>query len=342
MSPRARTRDKDMPTYVHWKNGAWRFKTPAHLRPYVPDRKSWIRLGTDKQEALREYAKLMGNLSKESGMAKLMNRYEAEVIPTKAPRTQRDNHKELKRLREVFDQMHPLEIRTIHCQQYLDLRGKQSKTQANHEINLLSSIFRYAKRWGVVDANPVQGVERHKSKPRDRLPEPWEIDEFLSVATPFIKAWVNVKLMTGLRQGDILALKVDVLRADGIHGRASKTGKRYFVPMDEELKEALRQLMACNRIQGLTVVCNARGEPMSEDTFRNRWKDVMTKALENTKLKERFTEHDLRARYATDLNERGGDVQQALQHTSRNTTDGYIRSKRPSTIPVVSRRKRGE
>ncbi|WP_428398207.1 tyrosine-type recombinase/integrase [Marinobacter salarius] len=342
MSPRRKTTNLDMPTHVHWKNGAWRFKTPKHLIPFVPGRKTWLKLGTEKREALQEYAKLMGNLSNESGMSKLFNRYEADVIPTKAPRTQKDNRKELKQLRSVFGNMHPAELTTMHCQQYLDIRGKQSKTQANHEIALLSHIFRKAMQWGVVNSNPVKGVEKHRVKARDRNPEHWEIDEFLSVATPFITAWVDFKLMTGLRQGDILALKVDVLRTDGIWGRASKTGKRYFVEMDNELKAAIKALMACNRVQGLTVVCNRSGQPLTEDAFRNRWQDVMNKALAETKLSERFTEHDLRARYATDLDEMGGDVQESLQHSDRRTSDTYIRSKRPSKITVLSRKKSGE
>lgn len=53
MSPKPRSRNQDMPTYVHWKNGKWRFKTPAHLRNYVPGRKTWITLSTDKKEALK-------------------------------------------------------------------------------------------------------------------------------------------------------------------------------------------------------------------------------------------------------------------------------------------------
>jgi len=342
VSPKPKTRDKYMPTYVHWQNGAWRFKTPKHLLPYVPERKTWIRLGVDKQEALKEYAKLMGNLSNESAMSKLFNRYEAEVIPTKAPRTQRDNKKELKNLRSVFGNMHPVEITTMHCQQYLDIRGQSSKTQANHEIALLSHIFRKAMQWGIVDRNPVRGVEKHKVKARDRNPEHWEIDLFLSVASPFIQAWVDFKLMTGLRQGDILAMKVDILRADGIWGRASKTGKRYFVEMDSELKAAINALMACNRVQGLTVVCNRSGQPLTEDAFRNRWQDAMNKALADTDLSERFTEHDLRARYATDLDEQGGDVQESLQHGDRRTSDTYIRHKRPSRITVLSRKKSGQ
>ncbi len=342
MSPRRRTKNLDMPTHVHWKNGAWRFKTPKHLVMFVPGRKTWIKLGTERQEALNEYAKLMGNLTNESGMSKLFGRYEADVIPTKAARTQRDNLKELKRLREVFGNMHPAELNTMHCQQYLDIRGKQSKTQANHEIALLSHIFRKAMQWGVVNSNPVRGVEKHKVKARDRYVEDWELDQFLSVATDFIKAWVDVKLMTGLRQGDLLALPLNALRDDGIAFTSRKTGRKGFIAWTPELKRAVTTLKACNSIQGLTVVCDRKGKPLSESAFQNRWRAVMTLALEKTELKERFTEHDLRAKHATDVDAAGGDATANLLHDDKRTTKTYLRSKKAVQITALNRKKSGE
>jgi integrase len=339
MSPRPRSRDKDMPTYVHWKNGAWRYKTPAHLRNYVSGRKTWVTLGTDKKEALKKYAELVGNLSAESGMSKLFNRYAAEVIPSKAPRTQKDNTKELKKLRGVFGEMHPSELSTMHCQQYLDVRGQSSKTQANHEIALLSHIFRKAMQWGIVDRNPVKGVEKHKAVARDRYVEDWELDEFLSVATPFILAWVEVKVMTGLRQGDMLAMPLSALRDDGIRFKSSKTGRKGFIPWTRELKMAVAALTACNRKNGLTIVCNRSGKPLSDSSFQNRWRAVMTRALENTDLAERFTEHDLRAKHATDVDAAGGDATANLLHDDKRTTEDYLRAKKSVTITAWNRKK---
>lgn len=342
MSPKPKTLNRDMPTYVSWKNGAWRFKTPKHLLAYVSGRKTWIKLGVDKQEALKRYAEIMGNLSQESGMSKLLNRYEADVIPAKAPRTQKDNLKELKQLRSVFGEMHPSEITTMHCQQYLDLRGKSSKTQANHEIALLSHIFRKAMQWGIVDRNPVKGVEKHKIKARDRYVEDWELDEFLSVATAFIKAWVEFKMITGLRQGDILALPLNSLREDGIAVKTSKTGRRGIIPWVPELRKAVDALKACNTKQGLTLVCDRSGKPLNDSAFQNRWGTCMRKALAETELTERFTEHDLRARHATIVDDEGGNATDNLLHDDSRTTKTYLRSRKSTTITPLIRKKSGE
>jgi len=342
MSPRKRTADNGMPPYVYWKNGAWRLMAPPHLKVYLPEQKSWYRLGAEKHEALNRYAELMGNLQKETGMAKLFNRYEAEVIPHKAPRTQKDNRKELAKLRAVFEKMHPSQLTTQHCQQYLDHRGKQSRTQANHEIALLSHICRKAMQWGIITQNPVKGVEKHKIKPRDRYVEDWELDEFLSVASPFLKAYVEFKLLTGLRQGDILALPLNALRDDGIAVKTGKTGRRGLISWVPELRKAVADLKACNTKQGLTLVCDRFGKPMNDSAFHNRLGSCMRKALAETRLKERFTEHDLRAKHATELDESGGNATDNLLHDDSRTTKTYLRSRKSTTITPLVRKRGGE
>ena len=272
-------------------------------------------------------------------MSKLFNRYAAEVNPSKAPRTQKDNTKELKKLRSVFGEMHPSELSTMHCQQYLDERGDSSKTQANHEIALLSRIFRKAMQWGVVDRNPVKGVEKHKAIARHRYVEDWELDEFLSVSTPFFLAWVNVKMMTGLRQGDMLAMLLSSLRDDGIRFKSRKTGRKGFISWAPELKMAVTALKACNQKQGLTIVCDRSGKAMSDSAFQNRWRAVMTRALEKTELTERFTEHDLRAKHATDVDAAGGNATANLLHDDKRTTEDYLRAKKSVTIKAWNRKK---
>jgi len=112
--------------------------------------------------------------------------------------------------------------------------------------------------------------------------------------------------MAGLRQGDMLAIPLSALRDDGIRFKSCKTGRKGFIPWTPEPKMAVTTLKACNQKQGLTIVCDSGGKPMSDSAFQNRWRAVMTRALESTDLVERFTEHDLRAKHATDADAAGG------------------------------------
>lgn len=59
-------------------------------------------------------------------------RYEREVIPAKARRTQTDNLKELARLRAVFGRVLIDSIKPHHVRAYLDKRGESAKVRANH------------------------------------------------------------------------------------------------------------------------------------------------------------------------------------------------------------------
>jgi integrase len=58
----------------------------------------------------------------------------------------------------------------------------------------------------------------------------------------------------------------------------------------------------------------------------------MKKALAETKLQERFTEHDLRAVTGTAADESGMDAKELLGHSNQKTTEVYLRSKSPTRI----------
>lgn len=96
-------------------------------------------------------------------------RYEREVTPTKAPRAQKDNLKELDRLRSVFGAVLIEAIKPHHVRSYLDKRGQTAKARANREKALVSHVFNQAREWGYTDApNPCQGVKGYTETGRDR------------------------------------------------------------------------------------------------------------------------------------------------------------------------------
>lgn len=68
--------------------------------------------------------------------------------------------------------MRLVDIKPKHIGLYLD--GHLSRVSANHEIALLSRMYRYAKRGGWISGNPCVEVDKNKEKARDRYPEDWE------------------------------------------------------------------------------------------------------------------------------------------------------------------------
>ena len=70
--------------------------------PYFVDRaEKWHNLGRDHMEALMHYAKLNTAEGPVTTMAQIMGRYAAEVLPTKAPSTQKGQRRELELLQSL-------------------------------------------------------------------------------------------------------------------------------------------------------------------------------------------------------------------------------------------------
>lgn len=329
---RPRKTNKHLPARVyHIHNAFW----------YVDPTGKWNKLGRDLPAAMVEYARLIDLPDECKTMDDLINRYAAEVIPKKAPATQRDNHKDLIHLRAMFGKMRPTAIKPKHVARFLDVRGETAPVRANRGKALLSHIFTMAMRWGVVDSNPCRGVHRNPEKPRDRYIEDWELEAFCTIAPPLLRVWCALKYLTGLRQTDLRQLRLDQIREDGLHVTTSKTGKKLIFEWSDELRAVIDEAKALRsgNIRALTLFCTRQGQAYSADGFRSIWHRAMTKALQEGVLKERFTEHDIRAKTATDARAQGLDARRLLAHTSEQMTDRYIRGREASKVAPLTRKK---
>ena len=111
----------------------------------------------------------------------VMDRYASEIVPTKAAKSQESNRLSLRRLRRVFGHIHPSTVLPRHYHQYKHKAAVQfGKTSINRDLEVLSHLLTMAVEWGVTDKNPLIGqVKKHRTRPRDRLVEDWEVAEVL-------------------------------------------------------------------------------------------------------------------------------------------------------------------
>ncbi len=95
-----------------------------HVTSTTP--RKWTALGKNRARAFLEWARIEGTEPDPSVRTfdVIAQRYELEVIPTKAPRTQLDNFKEMANLRAVFSRMLIEAIKPHHVRGYLDRRGQ--------------------------------------------------------------------------------------------------------------------------------------------------------------------------------------------------------------------------
>jgi integrase len=241
----------------------------------------------------------------------LLERYQQQVVPTKAPKTQKANNESIKRLRKVFAHMPIYALKPVHVYQYLDLR-REHRTSVNRDVEVLSHAYTKAIEWGLVENHPIKGkVISHGERPRERYVEDRELIEALKVANKVVRAYVGVKVLTGLRRADILSLRIVDLKEDGIHVQPRKTakttGKRLVISWTEALHQAVEEAKTI-RPQDIApwLFCTRKGEPYikadgSANAFDSLWQRFMGKALKDTELRERFQERDLRAKTASDM-----------------------------------------
>ena len=269
-------------------------------------------------------------------MNELLDRYAYEVIPGKAPKTQTSNLASIRVLKKVFGHMPIDAVKPVHVYQFRDKRGQQGKTAANRDMEVLSHTFTKAIEWGLTENHSIKGkVRKFSTPPRRRYVEDWEIEEALYVASPFLVAYIHLKLLTGLRRGDLLSLKQTDLKDDGIHVTPSKTanttGKSMIIEWSDELRFAIAVIQALSKKVGSIWLFHTRqGQPYikmngTANGFDSIWQRFMAKALKYTKLKKRFTEHDLRAKVASDT-----DLESAsklLGHSSTVITERVYRRK---------------
>ncbi len=324
---RRRKKSRHLPVRMYLRSGSYYFVERGTER--------WVNLGRDYVAAMSTYAKITAEDAPSFTVSQLIDRYLREVAPTKAPRTYQDNVQQAKSLRAFFGQMSLENVTQQNIYQYLDERGKRSQVQANRELAMLSHMFKKAVRWGDIhhSENPCVGIERFKELPRDRYVEDWEYHAFREHAGDLISAYMEFKYLTALRQGDLLQLRLDQLKDDGIHLTVGKTGKHIVISWSDALHDAVRAIKRLRRpVRGLFLFCNRKGQPYTGNGFRSLWQRRMRSALTTGILKERFREHDIRAKAASDAERE--HATELLAHLDAKTTAKHYRRKPEIVRPL--------
>jgi integrase len=298
-------------------------------------------------------------------IGQLLDRYALQVIPAKEPTTQASNQLALVTLRKVFGAMPIGEITPQHIYKYVDKRSVKKtndagritggRTVAHREIEVLSHAFTKAVEWGYIARHPFKGeVRLQGEKPRTRYIEDWEIVECLALesrqnkgSVNAIHAYIRLKLMTGMARSDLLRLTSTNLREDGIyiqrHKTAGKTGKRTIYEWTPELRAAVEMARQARPVLSPFLFCNRKGEGyIDEETglchgWDSMWGRFMDRVLKETKVKDRFTEHDLRAKCASDA-ESLEHARALLSHADARTTETIYRRKPERVKPLNSKR----
>ena len=110
--------------------------------------------------------------------------------------------------------------------------GRKPTVTANRYRAVLLNVMKVCVKHGALDRNPIREVDQNPEEPRERYVEDAEVDAFLKCCTPLLTAYVKLKLITGLRQGQLLAPAVHRRRLQGAlavhHGQVCRGGGERF------------------------------------------------------------------------------------------------------------------
>lgn len=367
--------NQGLPERWQLTHGAYYYRVPPGLEAHW-DGKRRFRLGNKLNEAYEVWASRLakaaatsaqGNddpLSRIRTIGDLLDHYALAVIPSKSAASQVSNRNQLPWLKKAFGSMplEPFQPKLVY--QYVTRRSEKKtnsqtgrlvggKVAAHREIELLSHAYTKAVEWGLIDRHPFKGeIRLVGEKPRDRYVEDWEIVEALALvprrrsgSVLMIQAYLRIKLLTGMAQGDLLRLKPDHhFKDEGIliqrHKTQASTGKSTLYRWTPELRAAIELArLARPRKDSTFLFCTRVGAGYVKESvgrssgWKSMWQRFMERVLTETKVKEPFTEHDLRAKVASDATSLE-HARALLAHADSRTTNRVYRRRAEVVSPL--------
>lgn len=201
---------------------------------------------------------------------------------------------------KVFAHTDCLALRAPHIRQYMDSRGKKSRTRANRELSWMSSMFKFAFERGLMPLNPCEGVKPFREQRRKHYVEVEHYNALYAVAPDVVRVAMELAYCAGLRQADVLKLQWSHVGDDGLLVVQQKTGKALSKDLSDRILAALKLARTLPKVSSYFVVHNKVGKKYTRSGFNAIWARYMAKIPEA----QRFTFHDLRRRGITDA---GGD-----------------------------------
>ncbi|UGY17996.1 tyrosine-type recombinase/integrase [Bradyrhizobium septentrionale] len=285
-------------------------------RWYAYHRKSGVRLKSEfgTAEFIAELETLERKLRKAEAlpgtMGKLFASYRASPAFTDLAITSRNGYSRMMNLLNPLDEMPLVELTPQFIAGLRDkMAERHGRRQANYVMAVISVACEHGKEHGIIRENPVKGVKRvRRSRIAPAANRPWTIEECRTVLTELphqLKLPVALAMFTGLRKGDVLALRKSAIRSGRIWRRTNKTGLELSIPIHPDLAQILAGSPHHNAI---TVAATTNATPWTESGFNSSFIKAMATLKRSGRIGDGLTFHGLRHTVGTLLIEAGYDI----------------------------------
>lgn len=328
-----------------------------------------------KIAALQRWGELRGmegTKPQHKTVAGLFGRYFAwqETLPDsstlkKAASTITGNKQEQKPLLAFFGEMLPPAVTAHMVYDYIDTRTEGgAPAAAVKEVALLSAVFEYGRRKGVVTDNPCHGVKAEKTVPRTRAVT-WDEIEFLTAVGRELGGTYHVQALAARaawlafkRPGEVLKLPRSGQTKDGrplgvteaglvflANKRKRAEGERtILIEWTPTLRETIDEALHIGRWQNFQgdrlIFGNLAGHQYSRSGWGTIWARLMDHAEKRAaKLERQFKRFSLMDCRPGGVTEKKGagqdDVYEGTGHADRRMIDSiYDRRRQRSAKPA--------
>ena len=247
------------------------------------------------------------------GIAMLMNdlfdKYLEEYVPALEPRTQRDYRGIVEVLRKNFGHMQPQDVKPRHVADFINV--KKGKIHRNRMVTILSTVFKIAMGSWCIEmdlVNPCTVVRRHPTKPRERYITDAEFKSIRDSAPASVQIAMDLALLTGQRQGDLVGLTWKQVKTVGVPRKdwrieidQGKTGKKLAIMISPAVEAVLRRARVTEPAWPHEFVIRTRfGKGYTPDGFRALWQRVIRKWQRLNGCQDAPHFHDIRAKSISD------------------------------------------
>jgi len=219
------------------------------------------------------------------------------------------------------------EINHRHIRAFAASLSEYAPATICRKLDALSSFLGHLQRIGIVDVNPVAGVERPK-RPR-KVPRAATVEQTRALVaaaeTPRDRAMLLLLACTGIRRGELLGLDISDVAADLSEVKVRGKGERErMLPVPAQCRDAVRYYLNERAAESPALFLNNADHRIGTTTFHRWFRGLLRRAgLEESGL----TPHGLRHSYATNLLRAGVDletIRTLMGHSDISVTGRYL------------------
>lgn len=267
-------------------------------------------------------------------MAKFIDAYFASPkFSEKAPSTQREYIRYLGIIRQLWGDLDPRGVRSMHIAELRDKFGKATPGKANNLVATLGALYAWGIERGFADDNPTLQVSRLAGGEYEPWPEHiWTIA--MEHLRPELRLACILGLYTGQRLGDVLRMRLGDIKDDIVTVKQTKTGKTLQIPLHAELRPIVAE---CRNRAAIFVISKPSGTELNTDDFHAMWTREMKKDPQDRIRREGFVFHGLRKNACIKLFEVGCTEKEVESITGQSPAMVAHYSKRVNQLKLAKR-----